>query len=254
MDGSRFDEFTRTVATSRRNALRLLLGASIAALLPFERGAAAQFGVRPFRRVGKRCDNGQPCGFLAPCRNGVCTPSVCLIDDQILPTRRFQPGQSLPVLHPNRRRLANLARHCWRRGSLRVRRRASLPIGRRRLPERRMHPQSLAGRQRMRRRRHLLQRGLLRGRQLLLHRWPEHQRRYAPNARRVPDLQYRPEHHGMDRAGRQRRLRRRVRPGLLQRRMLLTDRMLQRSRLRGMRAALPYRRRRCRCGHRASGQ
>jgi hypothetical protein len=91
MDGSRFDEFTRSVATSRRNALRFLLGASIATLLPFEGSAAAQFGVRPFRRVGKRCDNGQPCGFLAPCQNGVCTPSVCLIGDQIVQAADTNP-------------------------------------------------------------------------------------------------------------------------------------------------------------------
>ncbi len=50
-----------------------------------------EFGVRPFRRVGKRCDNGQPCGFLAPCQNGVCTPSVCLIGDQIV-----QPADTNP--------------------------------------------------------------------------------------------------------------------------------------------------------------
>lgn len=91
MDDSRFDDFTRSVATSRRKALRLLLGASVAALLPFERGAAADFRVRPFRRVGKRCDHGQPCGFLAPCRNGVCTPIVCLIEDQIYQPTDFNP-------------------------------------------------------------------------------------------------------------------------------------------------------------------
>ena len=82
MDGSRFDDFTRSVATSRRNALRLLLGAVAAALVPIEAGAAG-FGGGPFKRVGKRCNHGQTCGFLVPCQNGICTPTVCLIDNHI---------------------------------------------------------------------------------------------------------------------------------------------------------------------------
>jgi hypothetical protein len=34
----------------------------------------------PFQRAGKRCDRGQPCGSMAPCTNGVCTPIACKID------------------------------------------------------------------------------------------------------------------------------------------------------------------------------
>ncbi len=93
MDGSRFDDFARTFVTSRRGALKTLLSgaaAGIAAILARDgsaaaaavTGAAAQDDERrnPFYRAGLACDAGQPCGRLAPCEFGLCTPKACLID------------------------------------------------------------------------------------------------------------------------------------------------------------------------------
>ncbi len=80
MEGSRFDDLVRASATSRRGLLKLL-AASIGAGLGIPRpGMAAD---KPFKRAGKSCAQGQECGELAPCTNGVCTPVACLIGGAI---------------------------------------------------------------------------------------------------------------------------------------------------------------------------
>ena len=109
MDGSRFDDFARAFVTSRRGALKTLLGGAVAGvaavLAPDETRAAAVVAAQavgerrnPLRRAGKRCIVGLPCGRLAPCTDGYCTPIVCSIDGTTIRRGRAQPGQSLPGL------------------------------------------------------------------------------------------------------------------------------------------------------------
>jgi hypothetical protein len=86
LDGSRFDDLTRTLATSRRRALKTLLGGALAAAA-LGRGRGAVATPWAFYRVNQPCKYGEACGALAPCTDGVCTPIVCKIDGEI-----YQPG------------------------------------------------------------------------------------------------------------------------------------------------------------------
>ena len=102
MDGLRFDALPRALVTSRRGVLRALLGTGAAALTAAEIGAAAQDDEQddPFYRAGLACDGGEPCGSLAPCEFGLCTPKACLIDgiprDNLAP----KPGNSCRFCAP----------------------------------------------------------------------------------------------------------------------------------------------------------
>jgi hypothetical protein len=86
MDGSQFDHLIRDVARSRRSALKILLGAAVAAPA-FGRRSGAAATPWAFSRVNQTCKNGEPCGALAPCTGGVCRPILCKIDGEL-----YQPG------------------------------------------------------------------------------------------------------------------------------------------------------------------
>ncbi len=101
MDGSRFDDFARTFVTSRRGALRTLLSgaaAGVAAVLPRAEAGAAN----PLHRAGKRCNRGQPCGDLAPCTDGYCTPIVCEIAGASVSRGTPTPGNLCQSCAPTR--------------------------------------------------------------------------------------------------------------------------------------------------------
>ncbi len=94
MNGARFDHLARAMAapTSRRGALRMLLGAVVAGIAAGAWRAAAQDmdAARiggPFWRRGRPCDSDERCGSLAPCTNGICKPTKCQIDGVI-----YDPG------------------------------------------------------------------------------------------------------------------------------------------------------------------
>lgn len=92
MDGSRFDDLTRTLVKSRRGVLRTLLGGTLAALTGLGRESGATATPWAFFRVNQSCKNGEPCGTLAPCTDGICRPLVCKIDGEI-----YQPGPPTEV-------------------------------------------------------------------------------------------------------------------------------------------------------------
>ena len=98
MDGPRFDSIARAMAapTSRRGALKLIIGAVAAGLAatgdaaPSAAEEADKAGAvprRPFRRRGKSCNANAQCGALVPCTNGICTAIKCDIDG-----RESEPG------------------------------------------------------------------------------------------------------------------------------------------------------------------
>ena len=65
MDGARFDDLTRTLATSRRSLLKTLVGGAVAGIVALVAGdSVAAKKPRPpgYERVGKPCDAGQPYG------------------------------------------------------------------------------------------------------------------------------------------------------------------------------------------------
>lgn len=121
MDGSRFDDITRALAggVSRRGALKLLFGGAIAGVQAVAgRDAAAQAAQdaarKPpgFERLGKRCDNGQPCGIHVPCSNGLyCTPAKCWIEGQLVDN--LDVNDDNPCQHC----VANEHRGAWARWS-----------------------------------------------------------------------------------------------------------------------------------------
>ena len=93
MDGSRFDSLVRALVTSRRGALKTLLGGAApgtAALVGRE--AVAALPKPPgFERLGTRCDQGQPCGEFVPCANGFCAPDHCWINGELVDDRAINP-------------------------------------------------------------------------------------------------------------------------------------------------------------------
>jgi hypothetical protein len=114
MDGSRFDDLTRAMATgiSRRGALRALLGAAAIGLaggLPRGTGFGLAAGPESkdesvaewlVHRAGKRCWPGQSCGPLAPCTNGYCTPLRCLIGGRLYLPEKTNPDNPCQWCNP----------------------------------------------------------------------------------------------------------------------------------------------------------
>ena len=112
MDGSRFDDLTRTLATgvSRRGALKFFLGAVAAGLTAGvardataqseSDSAAARRG--PYWRAGKRCNSSDRCGAKVPCVNGQCTPDHCYINEEEVAVGTTNPDNTcqwcLPVV------------------------------------------------------------------------------------------------------------------------------------------------------------
>jgi hypothetical protein len=97
MDGSKFDDLARASAISRRGALKAVAGA-LATFLGVSTKVEAAPGA--FQRAGKRCDNGQPCGSLAPCTNGVCTPIACEIGGAIFQGAELNPNNTCQFCIP----------------------------------------------------------------------------------------------------------------------------------------------------------
>lgn len=89
MDDASFDRLTRAFGISRRGALRAMVGGVAAGVA----AVAGRGGVEakpkppkkddPFYRVLKSCRNGESCGSLAPCTEGVCVPSHCRMGGEI---------------------------------------------------------------------------------------------------------------------------------------------------------------------------
>jgi hypothetical protein len=100
LDGSRFDDLARSLVTSRRGALRALLGGALATAAAIGRGTGAAAVPWDFYRVNQTCKNGEPCGALAPCTDGACRPHVCRIDGLIYFPGQAQPGDSCHVCDP----------------------------------------------------------------------------------------------------------------------------------------------------------
>ncbi len=86
MDGSRFDDLSRTLAigATRRRALRLLCGAAVAGFASgLGRGAASSVLAqadredaarrRPFWNRWGPCASSEDCGRLVPCIEGICS-------------------------------------------------------------------------------------------------------------------------------------------------------------------------------------
>jgi hypothetical protein len=93
MDASQFDTLVRTWVTSRRTALTILLGGAAGTVALVRREEAAALPKPPgFERLGKRCDQGQPCGVYVPCTNGqFCAPSKCWINGELVDDRAINP-------------------------------------------------------------------------------------------------------------------------------------------------------------------
>lgn len=91
MDGSRFDDLARSLATSRRRALKTLLGGAVAGLAAIVTGEAAEERRSRFYRAGQPCVTPDQCGSAAPCQFGVCTPIACHIG-----VRNYRTGQPNP--------------------------------------------------------------------------------------------------------------------------------------------------------------
>ena len=94
MDGARFDDLARILATSRRSLLKTVLGGAVAGMGTLvAREAVAAKKPRPpgYERVGKPCDAGEPCGDKLRCQNGSCTPLHCWIGNA-----EVQPGTPNP--------------------------------------------------------------------------------------------------------------------------------------------------------------
>ncbi len=119
MDGSRFDDLTRTLAigASRRHALKLFVGA-VAAGFSAATGDAAGSAAddaddadragnadaarrRPFWNRDGPCSSHQDCGRLVPCTNGICTAVRCEIDGVPQPFGR-NPANSCEYCVPSR--------------------------------------------------------------------------------------------------------------------------------------------------------
>jgi hypothetical protein len=175
MDGSRFDDLTRALVTSRRGALRTI-AAGLAAGLTWTRPAGAQTddeeesvdreqlreeqeaereaeqaareaereaeeaareaereaaraareeqreqeeaeqaaeaaareaereaeraAGNAFQRAGRRCDRSQPCGSMAPCVNGICTPIACDVNGEIVAPGALNPENECQLCAP----------------------------------------------------------------------------------------------------------------------------------------------------------
>jgi hypothetical protein len=100
MDGSRFDDLTRTLVKSRRGVLRTLQGGALAALTGLGRHSATSATPWAFYRVNQSCKNGESCGTLAPCTDGICRPLVCKIDGQIYQPGEFEPENLCHICDP----------------------------------------------------------------------------------------------------------------------------------------------------------
>src|SRR3954466_15356070 len=75
MEGSQFDHWTRRLAgTSRRDAVKLLLGSVMAgpAAIAGGRGALAQIDTAGCGKKGDSCDNNNDCCNKFRCKNGEC--------------------------------------------------------------------------------------------------------------------------------------------------------------------------------------
>ena len=108
MDGSRFDDLSRTLANSvsRRGVLKLLLVGAMAGvrLVAGEQGAAAQAARKPpgFERLGKRCDSGQPCGIHTQCALGTCKAIKCWIGENLVDKLTTELGNPCHICQPAR--------------------------------------------------------------------------------------------------------------------------------------------------------
>ncbi len=107
MDGSRFDDLTRTLAgsVSRRGALKLLLGGAVAGIRAAAGGgAAAQAARKPpgFERLGKPCDNGQPCGIHTQCALGTCKAIKCWIGEAVVARLATEQGNPCHICQPGK--------------------------------------------------------------------------------------------------------------------------------------------------------
>lgn len=94
MDGSRFDALSRSLATSRRGALKALLGGAVAGVTALT--ARTVTDAKPDKPkkpkgIGNPCDDANPCGDRLTCLNNVCTPLVCLIKGV-----EYEPGTRNP--------------------------------------------------------------------------------------------------------------------------------------------------------------
>lgn len=69
MDGLRFDSLARTLATSRRTALKTLIGGSLGVSLA---GGAGNNAAAVCKKVGQNCDRNGDCCTGANCRGGEC--------------------------------------------------------------------------------------------------------------------------------------------------------------------------------------
>jgi hypothetical protein len=84
MDPSRFDTLARSLALSRRGAVKAALGLALGGLASSsgDRRAAAVKEDDPFKNLGKSCKKEKKCGSGTRCADGVCTAQVCLIGGQ----------------------------------------------------------------------------------------------------------------------------------------------------------------------------
>jgi hypothetical protein len=112
MNEFRFDALVRTLVTSRRGALTILLGGAAGTLALVGREEAAALLKPPgFERLGKRCDQGQSCGEFVPCTNGFCRPIKCSINGVVVDDRAINPD------NPCQRCLALEHKRAWARWS-----------------------------------------------------------------------------------------------------------------------------------------
>jgi hypothetical protein len=112
MNASRFDTLARTLVTSRRRALTILLGGAAGTLARGGRQEAAAVLKPPgFERLGKPCDQGQSCGEFVPCTDGFCTPIKCWINNAVVEDRAINPD------NPCQRCVALEHRRAWARWS-----------------------------------------------------------------------------------------------------------------------------------------
>jgi hypothetical protein len=102
MDPSRFDNFARSLALTRRGAVKAALGGAAAGVAALVTRGTAGAKPKPFQRVNKRCDKEQPCGELTNCEFGICRPKACEIRGTVYQPRAGNPANPCQECNPDR--------------------------------------------------------------------------------------------------------------------------------------------------------
>jgi hypothetical protein len=110
MDESRFDDLTRSWSTSRRGAIRTIIGGVVATIAGVAQADSASskdknpFGVKrgePFYNVYGTCKKASQCGTATECRWGLCYPTGCGIGTELLQGGALNPANPCEKCQPD---------------------------------------------------------------------------------------------------------------------------------------------------------